>query len=88
MMERYDIVRDMLPPVRKYKILKLDISEESEYSLSFILKARSDIFTVDDIKGFLSQLNTISGCEFAYFNILYFLAGGSMSLTISSLSII
>ena len=87
MMESDDIVRDMLPPARKYKILKLDISEESEYSLSFILEARTGIFTVDDIKGFLSQLNTIAGCELAYFNILYFLAGGSMSLTISSLSI-
>ena len=85
MMERYDIVRDMLPPVRKYKILKLDISEESAYSLSFILEARTGIFTVDDIKGFLSQINAIAGCELAYFNILYFLAGRSISLILSSL---
>ena len=88
MMGSDDIVRDMLPPARKYKILKLDISGESEYSLSFLLEARTDIFTVDDINGFLSQLNTIAGCELAYFNNLYFLARGSMSLKISALSII
>ena len=69
MMESDDIVRDMLPPARKYKILKLDISEESEYSLSFILEARTGIFTVDDIKGFLSQLNAIARWELAIFYI-------------------
>ena len=61
--ERECLAEELLPPTYRYKLIAINVKEYGE-NIKCDIETRVDVETVSEVKTFLSELNTSTGCTF------------------------
>ena len=61
--ERECLAEELLPPTYRYKLIAFNVKEYGE-NIKCDIETRVDVETVSEVKTFLSELNTSTGCTF------------------------
>ena len=58
------VILEMLPQNYRYKFIKFDIQQQSAKDIKYNLETRVGVFTEEEVKVFLGNLNSSSGCTY------------------------